>query len=72
MFEYQLLETIPKDGTEIIGFYEKHGECKICFVQHRRHPFVRDAGDLGPGWVSTYLWLPIEEPQKWRPLNSHI
>lgn len=64
-----LMETAPKDGTQIQVRHEDGTEEDDVYWSDERYCILgRPQGSCGPGWVSTEAGnLPIDPPVYWRP-----
>lgn len=74
MNEWQDIETAPREI--LVEVLNSDGDVDLAEWRHTRQCMLasvaRGAGECGPGWVSSLCgYLPIDAPEKWRPLGSN-
>jgi hypothetical protein len=66
------MDTAPRDGTEIRGYFDPDEIVPIRWSEQRRcmlGDVAPGAGVYPPGWEDVANGLPVDDPQSWKPNN---
>ena len=69
MTEWQLIETAPKDGTEILGWLKEGKLAVVSFKVTKSQSFVGELRDSKSWWKGNVTctpthWMPLPNPPK--------
>lgn len=71
--EWLSMDTAPRDGTVILGWYGPDEQQRIRWAEERHcvlSSTAPGAGLFGPGWEDEVEGLNVEDPLSWKPVDG--